>query len=192
MKRGAQADERLLGVMLARRIVVADHRMDDVYLVALHDADDAEAMAAAEAWIDGTDAAITATQQSERGQRSSGEDFQSSSHHLGASQPAAVDMSASSATLETREEGAPIGGSHLRGSSSADKALLFTLRHAREQYMEDVRSCLKVRPSIVLLSAAVNCTFGLISVLYTLLVPLPMVGASWRLPMWWPAGPPRR
>lgn len=144
----------LLVIMCVRRIVVVDHKTNDVYLVALHAADDACASAGAAAWIGATSTAITAAQQPGSGQRSHSQPHKTCNGHAGSSQPAAADLDASSAATCTREPGEQDAGRQGPHSSAVSgKAPLFKLRHAREQYIQDVESALKVRRPSLLLTA---------------------------------------
>ena len=130
------------------RIVVVDHKTDDVYVTALHAADDSGAQAIAEAWIADTSIAITALQKAACEQQSYGSISEGRNGEPKTSQPAANDHSVGDGAAHlrnARELEASLAHTQTGGNTSSSKSPLFKLRRGREQYMQDVESCLQVR-----------------------------------------------
>ena len=110
-----------------RRFVVVDHHTGDVYLLALHESGNAARRADARSWLDATAQIASAAARMQQ-----------------SAQPAANGCSATEHSHSARDASCRFNKDAGTKSRADGTKYCFRARQSRAQYVQDVRSCLKV------------------------------------------------
>ena len=127
---------------------MVDHQTDDVYVAALHPSEDSGARGAAHVWIADTSRTIVAQQQAACDRQACTQVSEGVSGQSGFRPPAAADpgaAAAAAAAAGVQRSMAQESEAVCVGRTPSTSVPPFKLRRQRQQYMQDVESCLQVR-----------------------------------------------